>query len=349
MKSRLLALAVVLVSAAAVFAQEAEDGKAPSWCVAVWYPSSDVASGYESILVNVDIIDTVNPFWYTARPDGTLHPSNEAEDAEKLADWKTAGLIVMPAIFSNGWTMIDGEEDRANHIGHIVDLVERMDYGGIDIDYEGFSPSTREHFSLFVEGLAQELHARGRLLSIAVHAKTDPEGSWGGAAAQDWTRLAAAVDVFRIMTYDYTSRNEPPGPIGPPQWSMDVLAYAQSVTDLANVRLGLHFYGYSWQRGTPPSTPVTWANFNRWVEAFQLEVMRDQADMEAYVDFKVPGLPRQTVYVSDAVGLAYKLNLVLEAFPDLGGVAIWGLGDEDPGNWELLRTMAQGECALVSE
>jgi spore germination protein YaaH len=240
--------------------------------------------------------------------------------------------------------MIDDADDRTNHIQHIVELVERMDYDGVDIDYEGFDPSTREDFSLFIEELATELHARGRLLSIAVHAKTNDEGSWGGAAAQDWPRLSAAVDVFRIMTYDYTSRNEPPGPIGPPQWSMDVLAYAETVVDLAKVRLGLHLYGYSWQRGTPPATAVTWRSVNRWIEGFQLAIMRNTDDMEANVELDVRGLPRQTIYFADSVGIAYKLGLVTEMFPGLGGVAIWGLGGEDPAAWDIIESVSHGDC-----
>ena len=56
----------------------------------------------------------------------------------------------------------------------------------------------------------KESEERFRLISETIHFgvfETDDQGSWGGAAAQDWDRLAAAVDVFRIMTYDYTSRN----------------------------------------------------------------------------------------------------------------------------------------------
>lgn len=339
-------LAIVLCLGLAGVWVSGQDTDEASWCVSVWYPSSEIASGYASILDNTDVIDTVNPFWYTALPDGTLHPGSDAENEEKLADWHVAGFLVMPAIFSNGWMMIDSEEDRANHIAHIVDLVERMDYDGIDIDYEGFDPSTREDFSVFMEDLAAALHANNRLLSVAVHAKTSDEGSWGGAAAQDWVRILAAVDVFRIMTYDYTNRLEPPGPIAPTPWVMDVLTYAESLTDLSKVSLGLHFYGYSWQRGTPPATTVTWQSFNRWVDSFQLEILRDPLDREAYVDFKVTGLPRQTVYMADSAGLDFKLVTILESFPGLGGVAIWGLGDEDPANWEVLRAVSDATCAI---
>ena len=338
-------LILTLLCANLVSAQDQEEPES-NWCVSVWYPSSEDPTGFDSIRENMAVIDTVNPFWYGPMVDGSILPRLDAEDEEKLAVWRETGLVIMPAIFGNIWTMIDDPKSRTGHVQHIVELVERMNYDGIDIDYEGFHPSTREDFSLLIEELAAELHASGRLLSIAVHAKTNDEGSWGGAAAQDWGRLGAVVDVFRIMTYDYTSRGEPPGPISPPQWSIDVLAYAESLVDLAKVRLGLHFYGYSWQRGTPPATAVTWQSVNRWVESFQLEIMRNPDEMETYVELDVRGLPRQTIYVADSSFIEYKLGLLMEIFPGLGGIAIWGLGGEDPANWDVLEAISDGDCVL---
>lgn len=338
----LVALVVFLTTGPAARAQE---GASRSWCVSVWYPSSDQPGGKESILNNLDVVNEVNPFWYAANPDGSLALIDPgAENADDLAAWRAAGLRVVPTIAHSAYQAV-GPDVRPAHIQTIVDLVERMNYDGIDIDYESFPLSTRDDFSTFIEDLAAQLHAKGRLISIAVHAKTDDQGTWEGAAAQDWTRLAPAVDVFRIMTYDYhNSVSKEPGPIGPPQWSKDVLAYAASVTDLGKVRLGLHFYGYLWQGGKV--TPVAWTSVQRSIQSFKLTVERDPQDMEAYLKFKVTGLPAQTIYFADAAGIAYKLNLLLTAYPTLGGVAIWGIGGEDPGNWDVLRTYSTVKCSM---
>lgn len=336
----LLILPLLLISPA-----HAQETTEQSFCISVWYPSSEHPGGYESLMANLDVFDVVHPFWYTPLADGSLQPQPDAENAEKLAAWREAGLTIIPSIFSSVSLMIETPELREFHIAAILDLVERMDYDGIDIDYEGFGTHTREAFSLFVEDLAAALHSNGRLLTIAVHAKTDDQGSWEGAAAQDWARLAAAVDVFTIMTYDYTSRNQPPGPIGPPAWIIDVLAYAQTVTDLAKVRMGLHFYGYSWQRGNPPAITVNWESVQRWVESFGIEVQRNPEDMEAYVDVKPRGLPRQSVYFADATSVRYKVDLILNTYPTLGGIAVWGLGGEDPQNLAALRELRPAACA----
>ena len=221
--------------------------------------------------------------------DATIGVQQGAEDEDQIAAWRDAGLLIMPSIFSGIWTMLDSEDSIDAHILEIVDLVERMDYDGIDIDYEGFALSTRNSFSSFIELLSEHLHERDLLLSIAVHAKTDDAGAWEGAAAQDWTRIAPAVDIFTVMTYDYTSRNEPPGPISPPDWTLDVLTYAETIMDLSKVRMGLHFYGYSWLNGRPPATTTSWTAAQRLIDSFDLEPVREND--EARIDLDVRGLP----------------------------------------------------------
>ena len=71
-----------------------------------------------------------------------------------------------------------------------------------------------------------------------------------------------------------------------------------------------------------------------------------RADMEAHFTFKPKGLPRKTVYFADSTGIEYKLQRVLNKFPDLGGVAIWGIGGEDSANWNVLPPARQPNCNL---
>lgn len=338
MKTILLILIVVVMVAGGA----AQDGGG-GLCVSAWYyPTSTFPGAMESVMGNLDVLDEVNPFWYSPMDDGSLLALPGSEDAEALEAWREAGLLIVPAIFTGISTAIEDEATRAVHVAAIRDLVERMDYDGIDIDYEGFAAETREAFADFIEQLSAGLDEDGRILSVTVHAKATDAGSWGGAAAQDWERLAPASDVFRIMTYDYTNRNEPPGPIAPVSWVMDVLAYAESVTDLSKVRMGLPFYGYSWQRGNPPATTLTWSSIQNWLENLGAEITRNPDDMEAYIDFKLQGLPRQSVYVADPISLDFKLEQVLAAYPTLSGVAIWGVGGEHPGLWETLREHGAG-------
>lgn len=337
--------AIVFAILLTVMPSAAQDEDTAGFCVGVWYPSADHPGGYDTLMNNLDIIDVVNAFWYTPYPDGTLQATEGAEDAAKIAAWREAGVPIIPSIFASIPNIIMDKDLRAVHIVSIVELVERMDYDGIDIDYEGFGLPARDAFSEFMEELSERLHANGRLLTTAVHPKTDDAGTWEGAGSQDWSRIIPAVDVFAIMTYDYGGRNGPPQPIGPTPWTLDVLAYAQTFTDLSKVRMGLHFYGYTWPRGNPPAQTINWEGVQRYITSLKPEVQRGEADLEAFIDFKPTGLPRQVIYFADAVSVTFKVEQALAAYPDLGGVAIWGLGGEDPANWDVLRSLRPAGCA----
>ena len=338
MKQFALVLAFIFVGGLMVGPLQAQDEpQHPNYELSVWYPSSEDPTGYDSVLDNLDVITEINAFWYSASPDGNILTHDNAEDAEKIAVWREAGVLVVPSIASFGVsTMIETEVARNQHIQIIVDRVVSMDYDGIDIDYEGFALSTKDAFSIFVEDLTTALHQHNKLMSVTVHAKTDAVSPWDAATAQDWPRLAAAVDIFRIMTYDYHNRASDAGPIAPLHWVEDVLAYASSVTDLQKVRLGIHFYGYAWRR---PVAVVTWTAVQQWQSSFGLPIIRDPADMEARLEVNVRGLPNQTVYVADSLNLAYKVGSVLRQYPELGGFAVWGIGGEDPANWDVFRSI----------
>lgn len=337
--SVLLLLALMPVGAAA--AQEAE----PSFCVSAWYRESEQPGAYDSLMAHAGVIDIVHPMWYGPRDNGAVAAVDGAENPVKLAAWREAGLQIIPTIFSTLSIAIDAPDVRAVHVAAIVALVERMDYDGIDIDYEEFSAHTLEPFTDFIETLGAALHANGRQLSVTVMAKTDDAG-WGGPTlAQDWRRLAAAADRFNIMTYDYTSRNQPPGPISPPEWVVRVLDYAATVTEIERVHFGMPFYGYSWQRGNPPARATTWESVQPWIASFGVEVMREPASGEAMVDAKPPGLPRQIVVYNDAASVGARLEAVLTAHPDVGGMSIFGLGGEDPAVWAMIAALRPADCA----
>lgn len=340
----LLAAVFAVLVIAPASAQEAE----PSFCVSAWFRSSEQPEGYDSLMSAADVVDIVHPMWYAPTDDGHVLAVNDSEDAAKLAAWREAGMLVIPSVFSTISLAIDTPEARALHVAELAAIAERMDYDGLDLDYEEFQARAREPFATFVEELAAALHANGRLLSVTVQAKTREPGNDPGSASQDWPRITAAADYINIMTYDYTGRNSDPGPISPTGWVVDVLSYADSITDLNTVHFGMPFYAYSWQRGNPPARTTTWASIQPWIETFNVEVTRLPESGEGFIDYKPRGLPRQVVVFNDAESVRARMEAVLAAHPDVGGVSIWGVGGEDPAVWDVLADLRPAACNTAS-
>ncbi len=151
------------------------------------------------------------------------------------------------------------------------------------------------------------------------------------------------------MTYDYTNRNEPPGPVAPRSWVADVMAYGLEAVGAAKLQVGLPFYGYVWKRDRPPAAATTWAAARSTLDQFGLEAVREPDSGELIVRLDVTGLPRQEIYVSDAQTTAGRLQHLAERGLSGAGVAIWGIGGEDPAAWDVLRDLRPATCRLREE
>jgi spore germination protein len=317
--------------------------------IAVWMPpifQGDVVRSFEA---NKDIIDEISPFWYTADGSGRLY-GNRNDDLVRLAH--EHNILIIPTVHnvthnsSSIVSVLVNPQLRARHIQNIVDEVLARNYDGIDIDYESLDASLRDAYSIFIRDLADALHAHGKLLTVAVHAKDSPYGGLGGF--QDWAEIGKYVDRMRIMTYDYHWRGSGPGPVAPLYWVQSVAEYARSVVDPAKVVIGVPFYGYDWPTsGNARALP--WRDIEDLINEQDLTVNLRQRDNrgrvdESYFIYRSAGGPRTVWFMTDA-GLQSKLETVQEL--DLAGIAIWQLGYEKPEYWQIIRTKLLEDPALI--
>jgi spore germination protein YaaH len=197
-----------------------------------------------------------------------------------------------------------------------------------------------------MQELSTALHAENKLLTVAVHAKTEDYGGWGGF--QDWKLLGEICDRVRIMTYDYSWRGGGPGPIAPLAWVASVAEYGRSVVPAEKLQLGIPFYGYNWGEGED-AIAQTWTDIQALIDLHQPDVnfrARDSSGPieESYFTYR-KGDERRTVWFTDYRSLQAKMQLVEQQ--DLSGIAIWRLGNEDPQNWEVVRKQLVENPSLI--
>ena len=302
--------------------------------VTIWAPYLGFLE-QQTLVDNAGPIGEVNFVWYELDAGGSI--TGDVQSPQGMEAARAAGLRIVPSIQNAGFNreavaaIIHDPARRAQHVQDLVALVTVNGFDGLDLDYESLNAEDRDDFSLFVEELAAALHARNKLLSIAVHPKTAEPGTWNGPQAQDYARLGAAVDEFKIMTYDYHWSTSEAGPIAPLDWVDQVLAYAATVVPPEKTYLGVPFYGYDWTGST--GEPLNWRQATKLASQNNAELQRDASSGEAWFTY---GDGRHTVYFNDAETLRQRLQAAFERHPALAGVAIWALGGEDPENWSLI-------------
>ncbi|MEA3340918.1 MAG: glycosyl hydrolase family 18 protein, partial [Chloroflexota bacterium] len=173
---------------------------------------------------------------------------------------------------------------------------------------------------------------------VTVHPKTREPGSWDGPQAQDWARIGAAADRFRVMTYGYHWGTSEPGPIAPLWWMEDVIEFAASLVPPNRIYVGLHFYGHDWSGGS--SSSLTWEGAQALIAAHGAATQWKTASgwgravSEPWFTYTDDAGHTHEVWYADETSISARLRLVGQY--GLGGISVWRLGGEDPGNWSAI-------------
>lgn len=204
------------------------------------------ASSWASLEANADQLDYVACQWVSVDLCGNI---GSQDDVTLIQFARSRGIGVLPSVFTTSGSvnhrLLTDEATASRVISQLVDYVVAEGYDGLDIDLEGVNAADRQQLTAFVARLSRELRNRGKLVTMAVPAKTyDATTGWAGA--YDYAALAPHVDYFVIMAYAYTTSSSAPGSTAPYNWVEKVAAFASSQIPAAKVLLGVAFYGYDW-------------------------------------------------------------------------------------------------------
>ena len=204
------------------------------------------SSSWQTLEARADTLDYVAAQWVWVDPCGGL---STRDDRTLFAFARERNLPVLPsALTMSGWLnhrlLTDGPT-TARFLDQIVDYVVEDGYAGFDLDLEGVNADDRAAYTDFVARLADALHARGKLLTLAVPAKTwDDRTGWAGAF--HYAALGRHADLILVMSYAYTWTTSDPGSTAPYDWVDRVTAYAASQIPREKLLVGVALYGYDW-------------------------------------------------------------------------------------------------------
>jgi spore germination protein len=312
-------------------------------------PYWNIQHGTDVVLANRTAVNEVSPWIYGLTATGAIvpqYPSSQASQvAADIARLRKAHLSIVPSIANitgGAWDypavsqVLHNPARMHQQIDAIVALVERDKYAGIDIDYEELHAGDRQDFTVFVTDLAAALHARGKVLSVAVFPQTAAPAPGQPDAAQDYAALGRVADQVRIMAYNYHWANSAPGATAPVSWVRAVMRYATSQMPASKVVLGVPLFGYDWPDGAGPATTVSWLQALRLSRQYHASASYNNAAQAPYFSY-VSGRRTHTVWFENAESSTAKFEVAKGS--GAGGVYLWMYGYEDPGTWPSLRSV----------
>ncbi|MCZ3389770.1 MAG: hypothetical protein LH645_11810 [Actinomycetia bacterium] len=283
-----------------------------------------------------------------------------------IDDLHSAGIAALPTINDEGINaaemagLLQDADRRSALIDEIVAMVERTGSDGADIDFEGMNfgsvgadrTAVKKLFPVFLDRLRNRLHAMDALLSVAVPARRSASGpNW---EVFDYAAIGRSVDRVRVMTYDYSTASTPPGPIGPLDWTRDVIKYAKTKFKGVPLSIGVPQYGQNWYvrtlKGTCPDaakgtvSPTAQQALGLKATYNATPAWSDKAG-EYHFDYRRPYPEYGNCVVMRRVrfgeGRSALTRLQLAQQLGIQGVAVWRLGVEDPALWKKAETFAK--------
>ena len=304
-------LFLLLLTAACLQAQPKIVAYVPNWIdFKIFAPQIDYVK-----LTHINIA-----FENPADANGTL--SFNAQNQELITQAHAHGVKILVSI--GGGSASENKDMRARYfdlistakragfVAQIAAYVSAHDFDGLDVDLEG--PAINRDYGAFIQELSVALKPKSKLLTAAL------SQGYGGKDVPE--SALAQFDFVNVMAYDATG---PWQPKNPGQHSS--LEFAQNNID------------YWLRRGLTKSQIVLGVPFYGWGfgKAFRENEYRYADLLKTYPAAISTDQVGDTIWFNSIPTVQAKAKLVLEQ--GLGGMMIWSLNSDAPGENSLLTAM----------
>jgi spore germination protein len=290
-----------------------------------------------------DIFDQVIFMCHHVLPGGSLPADWPASERKGLIDqFRAMGVSVLNDYSSVAETFEEfafSAETSRKLIANLVADCEETGADGVDIDFEQVPTRDRFAFTEFMVKLSEELHARGKMLSVCTGAPSRSSRRDGGIGFAEFPALARYVDHLRPMNYDLFGPWAPEvvGPTSTAAWARERMTYLAAEVPKHKIVMGLPSYSLDWDLTEPTRSRQVYdadfiaarekdsANGRHWIPHWDVSLVR-YTDADDHIHL---------LYITDA--RSTRSHLETTDILDLAGVCFWALWGDDPAIWECVR------------
>ncbi len=309
-------------------------------------------SSYKSMVKHGRFLSAVAPFWYRLSPaDASKLQEHHPEEGftkeemkriiEKAKSQDMEVLMLVHNLLYGGSAdgkelaknMLATMESRKMFIDSVEGIVKEFEYDGINIDIENIYVSDRDKFSALIKELHDRLSPKGYKITVCVPAKTSDNlsNTWSGPF--DYGDIAKYSDKVAIMTYDEHGYSSGPGPVASYNWVRNVMEYALENMPAKKILMGIPGYGFDWTKGKKGARYISYAQAINTASSRGAAIKWDDNARVPHFEYWENG-QKHEVWFESKYSLEHKLDIAKEY--DIGGIALWRIGLEDAGAWEVI-------------
>ena len=286
-----------------------------------------------SLAEHVNQLDIVSPQWVAiSNAKGDISVTNDFR-ADNIINKATHKPSVMPLVHNSKDQMFEGKtadalildpKARKTLIANLADFAQKRGYSGYIFDFEDLSPAALKAYPTLIAEANAAFDKSGR--EVWVTAPFDDE---------DWPlkALGKAADTLVLMAYDEHYFTGDPGPTAGQDWYEKHLAADMQGQDPNKVVVALGAYGLDWTKGGQAEA-VTWHEATQRAQESGVFIDYDQDSLNPTYSYAEEDGTQHEVWFLDAVTLYNQIHTADVWRPR--GYAIWRMGSEDAGVWNIL-------------
>ncbi|MEO6848144.1 MAG: glycosyltransferase [Chthoniobacterales bacterium] len=312
-----------------------------------YYVGWDPAA-FESLKRNAHLYTHLSPEWFDmVDGEGGLVESPDI----KVRDFaKSHGLGFFPILRNldgDVWMpeavegIINGPADRQQHfIADIIERLTKINADGVLIEWNEVDPEYRDHLTAFLAKFADALHEKHLEIWLSV-----PIGQ--ELKLYDLDAISPSVDRFVATLYDQNSDRDEAGNLASQEWFDGWLSVLLDFGYPKQWIIGIGNFGYDWEEGQLPAETISFVDaMTRASRAGVTQCVTTAPAYSPHYRYEEEE-KRHTVYFLDAVTFANQFSAALAK--DVGGIALFRLGLEDPGVSKVLEANGKWAPALQKD
>lgn len=335
----------------------AYDGSKPITYILGFYTLEEgpaLPSSFVTFRDNVNLLSSVGLFMYRINRNNPTAIEKFGTFADSDVDTIVAighrnNVKMIPVIhnllYEKGGTKVSKDvvkqtvasaSSRRRFAQNVLKLVETFGFDGANLDIEDAYLEDSRNISLLYQTVGDLLRKNGYYLSSSVPSRATDANVNPFSNPYNYSAIGRAVDEFSVMLYnEHGFPGSGPGPVVSIGWMERVLRYTITKMPSEKVIGDVSVFGFDFNTTTGGVKYVTFDIAMATAQKYGKQVIFDtktQTPMFAYVD---ESGNNHEVWFENTRSLKSKIDLAYSL--KAKGVALWRLGLEDKGIWNMLK------------
>ncbi|WP_420003636.1 glycosyltransferase [Arenibacterium sp. LLYu02] len=282
-------------------------------------------------------IGVVMPEWMRleARPDSYVLETEGSDTRAAVDEFRLKGpqaTQLLPTLTMDPgqdraafFAMLSAQAPRV--LGDLVGQLAEITAQGACLEIEGLRDEDLPQIAPFLASLKTGFHAEGLQTCVVL---SGTESQWLDQPTMDH------FDKVVLKLFSEPWVGTAPAPLAPDAWFAETAKQALAALGRDKLVVALGSFAVEWTSGTPLPSTLPFAKAMEQIAAHQAELRYSEKTSGSFAAYQDQLGRTHKIWLQDAASLINQRKML----SDLGidRIALWSLGQEDPGVWTVLRS-----------